>query len=157
MLNKIDLSSDSTFETGGEFLNMDVYHKVLSKLYEATGGKDSATTDLKDLVKSQGFLGSYNDIFQMLSGQGWIAETSKLNFVKITHWGVTEAKKTGGDQPDTAQILKKEAARIASETKQFLILLEEFTSNTSKENFAQLERKFNEINSAIGKLKTSIE
>ena len=136
---------------------MDVYHKVLLKLYEVTGGKDSATTDLKDLVKNQGFLGNYNDIFQMLSGQGWIAETQKLNFIKITHWGVKEVKKTGGDQPDKSQILRKESARIASETKQFLILLEEFALNTSEENFGQLERKFSEINSAIGKLKTSIE
>ena len=136
---------------------MDVYHKVLVKLYEVTGGKDSVTTDLKDLVKGQGFLGNYNDIFQMLSGQGWIAETPKLHFVKITHWGVTEVKKAGGGQPDKSQILKKEAARIASETKMFLILLEEFSSDTSAVNFGQMEKKFNEINSAIGKLKSSIE
>lgn len=136
---------------------MDVYHKVLLKLYEVTGGKDSVTTDLKDLVKNQGFLGNYHDIFQMLSGQGWIAETPKLNFVKITHWGVKEVKKSGGDQPDKSQLLKKEATRIAAETKQFLILLEEFSSKTSEESFRQLEKKMGEINSAIGKLKTSIE
>ncbi len=136
---------------------MDVYHKVLLKLYEVTSGRDSVTTDLKDLVKNQGFLGNYNDIFQMLSGQGWIAETPKLHFVKITHWGVTEVKKAGGDLPDKSRILKKEAVRIASETKLFLILLEEFSSNTSESNFGQLEKKFSEINSAIGKLKSSIE
>ncbi len=136
---------------------MDVYHKVLVKLYEVTGGRDSATTDLKDLVKSQGFLGNYDDILQMLSGQGWIAETPKLNFVKITHWGVTEVKKASGEQPDKSQVMKKETARIASETKQFLILLEEFSSDTSQRNFAQMEKKFGEINLAIGKLKVSIE
>lgn len=138
-------------------LNMNVYHKVLLKLYEVTDGKDSVTTDLKDLVKGQGFLGNYDDIFQMLSGQGWIAETPKLNFVKITHWGVKEVKKTGGDQPDKAQVLKKEAGRITAETKMFLILLEEFSSNISEENFRQLEKKINEINAAISNLKKSIE
>lgn len=136
---------------------MDVYHKVLLKLYDVTGGKDSVTTDLKDLVKNQGFLGNYDDIFQMLSGQGWIAETPKLNFVKITHWGVKEVQKAGGNQPDKSQILKKEAARIISETKQWLILMEEFSSDPSEGSFLQAERKFNEINAAIGKLKTNIE
>ncbi len=136
---------------------MDVYHKILLKLYEVTGGKDSVTTDLKDLVKNQGFLGNYNDIFQMLSGQGWIAETPKLNFVKITHWGVKEIKKTATDEPDKSQAAKREAARLTTETKHFLIMLEEFSGKISKENFEPLEKKINEINSAIGKLKMSIE
>ena len=136
---------------------MDVYHKVLLKLYQVTDGKDSLTVDLKDLVKNQGFLGNYNDIFQILSGQGWISETPKLHFVKITHWGVKEIKKTSGNEPDNAQILQKETARITSETKQFLILLDEFSSNASKENFVQIENKISQINSAIGKLKSSIE
>lgn len=136
---------------------MDVYHKILLKLYEVTGGKDSATTDLKDLVKNQGFLGNYNDIFQMLSGQGWIAETPKLNFVKITHWGVKEIKKMATAEPDRSQAVREDAARLIPETKHFLIMLEEFSNKASKENFAELERKINEINSAIGKLKMSIE
>ena len=136
---------------------MDVYHKVLLKLYQVTDGKDSLTVDLKDLVKNQGFLGNNNDIFQILSGQGWISETPKLHFVRITHWGVKEIKKTSGNEPDNAQILQKETARITSETKQFLILLDEFSSNASKENFAQIENKISQINTAIGKLKSSIE
>ncbi len=141
---------------------MDVYQKVLLKLYEVTKGKDSVTTDLKDLVKNQGFLGSYNDIFQMLNGQGWIAETPKLNFVKITHWGVKEVKKNGDLLPKQSDVpnnhkAKQEISRIIPETKQLIILLEEFSCNVSKENFGQVEKKVSEINSAIGRLKTSIE
>ena len=49
---------------------MDVYQKVLVKLYEVTGGKDTQTVDLKELVKELGFLGSYPDIFSMLSRSG---------------------------------------------------------------------------------------
>ena len=135
---------------------MDVYHKVLNKLYEVTGGKDSHTVDLKDLVKGQGFLGNYNDIFQMLNGQGWIAETPKLNYVKITHWGVKEAKKSENSAPDNSQNVKKEATRLIAETKQFLIMLEEFASDSSEENYAQIQKKLSEINSAIGKLKSGI-
>jgi len=135
---------------------MDVYQKVLLKLYQVTDGKDSLTVDLKDLVKSQGFLGNYNEIFQMLNGQGWIAETPKANFVRLTHWGVKEVKKLGNNLPDSTQIVKREATRLISETKQFLIMLEEFASDTSSENFLQLEKKLSEINSAIEKLKSSV-
>jgi len=135
---------------------MNVYQKVLLKLYQVTEGKDSQTVDLKDLVKSQGFLGNYNDIFQMLNGQGWIAETRKANFVRITHWGVKEVKKLENNLPNSTQIVKREATRLVFETKQFLILLEEFAADVSEENFLQLERKLNEINSAIEKLKSNV-
>ena len=135
---------------------MDVYHKVLNRIYEVTGGKDSQTVDLKDLVKSLGFLGNYDDIFQMLNGQGWIVETPKLHYVKISHWGVKEAKKSGNNEPDAGQAVKKEVTRLTAETKQFLIMLEEFASDISEENYARVERKLSEINSAIGKLKSGI-
>jgi hypothetical protein len=137
---------------------MDVYHKVLLKLYQATGGRDSQTVDLKDLVKSLGFLGSYDDIFRVLSRQGWIAETPKLNFVRMTHWGVKEADNSAsGELAAAAPPLKNEAAHLIAETKQFLIALEEFASNNSKENFGRIEKKINQINTAIARLKTGIE
>ena len=136
---------------------MDVYHKVLLKLYQATGGRDSQTVDLKDLVKSLGFLGSYDDIFHMLNGQGWIAETPKLNFVRMTHWGVKEADNSASGELVAAPPVSNEAARLIAETKQFLIALEKFASDSSKENFRQIEKKVSEINQAIAKLKTGIE
>jgi len=135
---------------------MDVYHKVLAKLYQVTDGKDSQAVDLKDLVKNLGFLGSYNDILQQLSGQGWVAETPKLNYVRITHWGVNEIKNSASDQPDNTLIIKKEANRLIAETKQFSIMLEEFASDASKENFAQVEKKLNDLTAGIGKLKSNV-
>ena len=135
---------------------MDVYHKVLAKLYQVTDGKDSQAVDLKDLVKNLGFLGSYNDILQQLSGQGWVAETPKLNYVRITHWGVNEIKNSASDQPDNTLVVKKEANRLIAETKQFSIMLEEFASDASKENFAQVEKKLNDLTAGIGKLKSNV-
>jgi hypothetical protein len=135
---------------------MDVYHKVLSKLYQITDGKGSQAVDLKDLVKNLGFLGSYNDILQQLSGQGWIAETPKLNYVRITHWGVNEIKNSTNNQPDNTLVIKREANRLVAETKQFSIMLEEFAADISKEKFVQVEKKLNDLTTAIGKLKSSI-
>jgi hypothetical protein len=56
---------------------MDVYQKVLLKIYQVTGGKDSQLVDLKDLVKNLGFLGNYGDIFQKLNEQGFSQITEK--------------------------------------------------------------------------------
>ena len=136
---------------------MDVYHKVLLKLYQETGGRDSQTVDLKDLVKSLGFLGSYDDIFQMLNGQGWIAETPKLNFVRMTHWGVKEADNSASGKLAATPLVKNEAAHLIAETKQFLTALEKFASDDSKKNFEQIEERINKINQAIAELKTGIE
>lgn len=132
---------------------MDVYQKVLFKIYQVTGGKDSQLVDLKDLVKNLGFLGNYNDIFQKLSEEGWIAETPKLNYVKITHWGVKEASSLGNfEKPGAAMTIRKETLRLVAETKQFLVLLENFAANASESNFDEVQEKINGIHSAIKKL-----
>lgn len=138
---------------------MDVYQKVLVKLYETTGGRDTQTVDFKELVKAQGFLGNFDDIFQRLSSQGWIAETPKANYVKITHWGVKEAQKaaSGAPEADDSDELKKTANRLVGDTKLFLIMLEEFAADASKEKFGQVEKKFGELNAAIDNLKESIQ
>ena len=136
---------------------MDIYHKVLQNLYDITGGKDSQIVDLKDLVKNQGFLGSYDRIFQMLSGQGWIAETPKANFVRITHWGVKEAEKGGNDSPSKEQQTKKEVATLSSEAKQFSIMIEGFASEPSKENFEQIEKKSKDLIASVNKIKMMLE
>lgn len=136
---------------------MDVYHKILLNLYNVTGGKDSQSVDLKELVKSNCFLGSYEDIFQMLSGEGWIAETPKVNYVRITHWGVSEVKKSGNNESSSAQTAKKEALLLISDAKQFLIMLEDFASDASKGNFESVENKLSQITVAVGKLKRTFE
>jgi len=137
---------------------MDVYHKVLIKLHEVTGGKDSQVVDLKDLVKGAGFLGSFEDIIQFLSGQGWIAETTKENFVRITHWGVKEAKKSSFGMPqDSAQAIKKEANRIVSQARELVNFLEEFASEPTKENVEQIKKKNAILNSSIEKLNSDFE
>lgn len=136
---------------------MDAYHKVLVELYKATGGRDTQAVDFKELVKNQGFLGNYDDIFQVLSSQGWIAETTKSDFVKITHWGAKEARKSSdGATGDNSQELKKAANRSISDAKELLTTLEEFAAETSQENFGRVEKKFGELNSAILKLKSGV-
>lgn len=135
---------------------MDVYHRVLVKLYEVTGGKESETIDLKELVKKEGYLGSYPQIKEHLSGQSWITETARVDAVKITHWGVKEAKKSQTGGGDDSQAVNKEINRTISDARELTIFLEELANDVSKENIARAEKKLGEINSAIQKLKSSV-
>ena len=135
---------------------MDVYHKVLAKLYEVTEGKDSQTIDFKDLVKNAGFLGNYSDVFDVLSSQGWIVEATKPDYVSITHWGVSEMKKSLSGAPDASQAIKKDATRLVNQAKELAITAEEFALDTSKAKFGQVEKAFEELNSAIARLKNTV-
>ncbi len=138
---------------------MDVYHRVLVKLYETTGGKDTETVDLKELVKKEGFLGAYPDIFQHLNRQSWISETARRDAVKITHWGVDEAKKAQTSQTSPTgggQAVKKDINRTISETRELIKLLEELANEPTQETIIKAEKKLNEINSAIQKLKENV-
>ncbi|MDQ3087407.1 MAG: hypothetical protein M3Q78_02285 [Acidobacteriota bacterium] len=135
---------------------MDVYHKVLVKLYEVTDGKDTQSVDFKDLVRTAGFLGNYNDIYDVMSSQGWISESKKPDYVGITHWGVSEAKKSAGGAPDDSQAVKKEANRLANQAKELASLVEEFTADTSKEKFEKVGKIFEEMTVTIARLKNTV-
>jgi hypothetical protein len=76
--------------------------------------------------------------------------------VKITHWGVTEAKKSGTGGGDQSQAARKEINRTIANTRELIIFLEELANDASKENISKAEKKLDEINSAIQKLKSSV-
>ncbi len=137
-------------------MKLNLYQQVLARLYEVTGGKDSQTVDLKDLVKKEGFLGSYPEIFQSLSVQSWIMETSKADYVRMTHWGIKEAKKIMSGAPDSADLLKKEASKLLQKTKELLNAVEEFAGDTSPEKFAQIEKNIEELKSIASALKINV-
>lgn len=135
---------------------MDVYRKVLVKLYEVTGGKESETVDLKELVKKEGYLGNYPQIKEHLSGQGWITETARADSVKITHWGVSEAKKSPTAASDDSLLVKREINRTIADTRELVKFLEELAGDVSQENISKAEKKIGDINTAIQKLKSSV-
>ncbi len=122
-----------------------------------TGGKDTETVDLKELVKKEGFLGSYPQILEHLNRQSWITETARPGAVRITHWGVKEAKDSQPSGAGEGQSNRKEVNRLISETRELIKYFEELANEASKENIAKAEKKLSEINSAIQKLKTSVQ
>lgn len=139
---------------------MDVYHKVLLKLHEETGGKDSQTVDFRELVRGLGFLGSYPDIFNQMSRSGWIAESRRADVVSITHWGIKEAKKIGlgeGEISDSAKIVLSETERLQGDLKQFVIMVDEFAADKSKSSFQNVDKIFGQLSDAVGKIKANVE
>ena len=139
---------------------LDVYHKVLLSLYEAVDGKDSKAADFKDLVKKLGFYGNYSDIFKLLSGEGWIVETAKADFVRITHWGVAEVKKSSSSSStataDSNLETKREANKALAAVKELSLMLEDFARKAEKDSFSPVEKKFDELQNIINQIKKNL-
>ncbi|MEO6590301.1 MAG: hypothetical protein ABIP06_13465 [Pyrinomonadaceae bacterium] len=135
---------------------MDIYHKVLIQLFEETGGSDSKAVDFADLVKRMKFHASYTTIFKEMSVQGWIIETSKPDWVKLSHWGIEEVKKSNsGDSGDSPE-LKKDSNRLLSEARELSVLAEKMTMEITKENISSIEVKISQINVLVGNLKSRL-
>lgn len=131
---------------------MDVYHRVLAKLYEITGGKDTQDVDFADLLKREGFFPSIEDIKKHLSGESWITETSRTNVVRITHWGVAEAKKAQTSTPDGALEARRNANKLKEKARDFMIAAEEYAGAPSEESLKGLEKNFKELEASMTRL-----
>ena len=131
---------------------MDVFHKILLLIYEMTGGRENTQVDLTDLLKREGFLASIDSINDHLLGEGWLTGTDRQYVVKMTHWGVAEAKRTLSDTPDTDSVISKEAARLLSSTRELVIMLEEFSASPSKARFGVVEKRFGDIGGIVKKI-----
>lgn len=135
---------------------MDVYHRVLVKLFEETGGSDSKAIDFADLVKRMKFHANYVSIFKELSVQGWIVETGKADWVRLTHWGIQEAKKSQVVGSGDGREAKKDFNKLLSEARELVGLIETLSSDETKENFSSVEKKSLQINALIADLKSKI-
>ncbi|HQU84875.1 MAG TPA: hypothetical protein PKY59_17180 [Pyrinomonadaceae bacterium] len=135
---------------------MDVFQKVLLKIYELTGGKDTIDVDLAELLKKEGFYPSLPSILEQLSSQSWITVTARKNIVRITHWGVAEAKKVSASPSAAVSSIAKDANRLLSESRELVRILEDFVQERSAENFSKVENKAVEVNEVIAVIKANL-
>ena len=131
---------------------MDVFHKILVKAFEAAGERENAQIDLKDLLKREGFFSNIDSINEHLCGEGWAAATDRQYVVKLTHWGIAEARRTLSDAPDTASIISKDAGRLLSSARELVVMLEEFSAEPSKDKFKNVEKRFGDIDGIVKKI-----
>ena len=135
---------------------MDVYHKVLTKLYEITGGRDSVDVDLGELLKKEGFFPSIDNISEYMSSESWIALTARKHIIRITHWGVAEAKRALSSSPDTGREVEKLAAKLTSKAREFLVMAEEFAALPTAERVSAMEKRCTELAEDVKKIKASL-
>ncbi len=135
---------------------MDVYHKILTRIYEITGGKDSVEVDLNDVLKQEGFFSNVENISQHLLTESWVAETARPRVVKITHWGTAEARRVMSNAPDVPRELSKDANKLLAESRELIIMLEEFAAAPNGKNFKTIEKKFADLGGLVGRIKGNI-
>ena len=97
--------------------------------------------DFADLVKRLKFHANYPSIFKELSVQGWIVETGKADWVKLTHWGIEEVKKSHKDEVGNAPELKKDSNRLLAEARELVGLLENLAEDVSKDESLDRRKK----------------
>ena len=132
---------------------MNVYQKVLTKIYDITGGKNSVEVDLVDLTKKEGFYSNIDIISKQLQDEGWITEGSKTNIVRITHWGASEAKRVLSASPDKVNELSKESNRLVADGKEFAIMVEEFGAGPDADKLRRIEKRLSEMSERCGRIK----
>ena len=124
---------------------MNVYHKVLTKVFEVSSGRDNVDVDLVELTKKEGFFASIDSISKQLLDEGWITPGAKKNAVRITHWGAKEAKRVLSSAPDKANELTKESNRLKSEGKELFLLIEELASGPDTGKLEVIEKRLAEM------------
>jgi hypothetical protein len=130
---------------------MDTYHKILVRILELSGGRDTVDVDLTDLLRKEGYLPSRDEICEMLKSEGWVTE-SRPNVVRITHWGVAEAKKAGTAKPGAVRATERESRRLLAETREFAVVIEEFIADPSDTHRIAMAKKFAELNGIYERL-----
>ena len=123
---------------------MDAFHQILVRIYEITGGRETVDVDLVDLTKKEGYFPSIDSIAEMLKSESWVTE-SRPNVVRITHWGVAEAKKAGSVRPDAARALERDARKLHSGSRDLGVMIEEFIADPNKDRFAAVTGKLGEM------------
>ncbi|MEZ5306653.1 MAG: hypothetical protein R2684_05830 [Pyrinomonadaceae bacterium] len=132
---------------------MNVYQKVLVKLYEVTGGRESKTVYLRDIVKDLGFLPSYKDILKQMSADGWLTEGRREGEVNITPWGIREAKKLGEGFTDNSRDVARGTEKLRSETRELLVFVDEFAGSPESDALKRIEAKLKAVEGAAADLK----
>jgi hypothetical protein len=133
---------------------MNVFQKVLLKVFEISGGKDNVEVDLADLLKKEGFYSNIESISGQLQDEGWITEAGRKHVIKITHWGAMEAKRLqGGASVSSGGGVEKEANVLVNESKTLVNLLEEFATSSDPKKLDAVDKSLSSISEKVKTLR----
>ena len=137
-------------------MNMDVFHKVLTRIYELTGGRDTQEVDFVELLKQEGFFPSRDSIKDQLSTEGWITDSVRPDHVRLTHWGLAEAKKALADPTAASQAIDRQTSRLLAAARDFSIVIGEFVARPDEKTLAPVEERLTEIENLLAKIKPQL-
>ncbi len=134
---------------------MDTYHKMLLKVFEAAGGREGVDVDFVEIVKRAGYFPSIDEIADHLKAESWVTE-SRSNVLRLTHWGIAEAKKVGTARPDAARNLERESNRLLAATRELGVVIEEFLADPKSDGLKPVEKKFAEVNEILAAVRAAV-
>ncbi len=134
---------------------MDTFHKMLVKVFEAAGGREIVDVDFVEIAKREGYFPSIDDIVSHMKSESWVTE-SRTNIVRLTHWGIAEAKKAGTERPDAARNLERESNRLLAATRELGVVIEEFIADPKSVGIKPIEKKFAEVNEILAAVRGAV-
>lgn len=132
---------------------MNVFHKVLLRIFEISGGKDNVDVDCVELLKKEGFYSSIDNILRHLLDEGWVTEAGRKNVVRITHWGAMEAKRVKSASPDKANEVEKNSTRLLSDARELIIMLEEFAVKPESAKLDLIDKRLADLRTRSGSIR----
>ena len=135
---------------------MDVYHKVLSRIYELSGGRETEDVDLVELTKADGFFSNIDNIKSHLSTEGWVTDSPKKGSVRITHWGVAEVKRGARTGVGSKEPAERQASRLLADAKAFVIEIEEFATDPEDKQLKVLEKRLDSISETMNRIRSLV-
>ena len=136
---------------------MDVYHKILARVYKDSGGQESVRVDFGEILKQDGFLANIEQISSHMIKEGWITESDRKHHVQITHWGVAEAKKAARGVPDSSKSIEKDCSALISGAKELTVMCEEFAGAPSKKKLNEIEKRIGDFGKIIERLTGNVD
>jgi len=132
---------------------MDVFHKVLTKIYEVSGGRETREVDFIELLKKEGFFANRDSIKDHLSTEGWITDSPRPNHVKITHWGMAEAKKTLEGGNESGNDAGPQLDRLKAAARHLVAQIDAIGSEPDAASLGSIEDGLKDISGLIAQIK----
>jgi hypothetical protein len=135
---------------------MDVFHKVLARIYEISGGRETQEVDFIELLKKEGFYANRDNIKDQMSTEGWITDAARPGYVRITHWGMAEAKKSSKGDDKQENGIGQQIEKLKTAAHQLTMSIDELGKNTNAKSLKTVEQHLSETNSLITEIKSKI-
>ena len=135
---------------------MDVFHKVLARIYEISGGRETQEVDFIELLKKEGFYANRDNIKDQMSTEGWITDAARPGYVRITHWGMAEAKKSGEGGRKEENGVEQQIEKLKTLAQRLTLSIDELGKNTNAKSLKTVEQHLSETNGIVTEIKSKI-